>query len=83
MTGYKGHWPQCSANHQRTYRRCYRLRFRKEGYRRTQCVLIFNLGGGTFDVNNGLESYAYNLRNTLTDDKLAGKFDPAPRGCRQ
>ncbi|TFY55527.1 hypothetical protein EVJ58_g8193 [Rhodofomes roseus] len=24
---------------------------------------------------NGLESYAYNLRNSLTDEKLAGKFN--------
>lgn len=28
---------------------------------------------------NGLESYAYNLRNSLTDDKLADKFDPADK----
>jgi len=30
-------------------------------------------------AKNGLESYAYNLRNTLTDDKLASKFDPADK----
>jgi heat shock protein 1/8 len=30
-------------------------------------------------AKNGLESYAYNLRNSLTDDKLAGKFDPADK----
>ncbi|KAJ8468711.1 hypothetical protein ONZ51_g9466 [Trametes cubensis] len=28
---------------------------------------------------NALESYAYNLRNSLTDEKLAGKFDPADK----
>jgi L1 cell adhesion molecule like protein len=28
---------------------------------------------------NGLESYSYNLRNTLNDDKLASKFDPADK----
>jgi len=28
---------------------------------------------------NGLESYAYNLRNSLTDEKLADKFDPADK----
>ena len=30
-------------------------------------------------AKNALESYAYNLRNSLTDDKLAGKFDPADK----
>jgi heat shock protein 1/8 len=25
---------------------------------------------------NGLESYAYNLRNSITDEKLADKFEP-------
>jgi L1 cell adhesion molecule like protein len=30
-------------------------------------------------AKNGLESYAYNLRNTLTDDKLKDKFDAADR----
>ncbi|KAJ7249569.1 Hsp70 protein-domain-containing protein, partial [Mycena haematopus] len=28
---------------------------------------------------NGLESYAYNLRNSLIDEKLADKFDPAAK----
>ncbi|KAI6028815.1 heat shock protein HSS1 [Pisolithus orientalis] len=28
---------------------------------------------------NGLESYTYNLRNSINDDKLAGKFDPADK----
>jgi heat shock protein 1/8 len=28
-------------------------------------------------AKNGLESYAYNLRNSMNDEKLAGKFDPA------
>ena len=28
---------------------------------------------------NTLESYAYNLRNTLTDDKLAAKFEAADK----
>ncbi|CAJ0747835.1 11351_t:CDS:2 [Entrophospora sp. SA101] len=27
-------------------------------------------------ARNGLESYAYNLRNTLQDEKIAGKLDP-------
>jgi len=30
-------------------------------------------------AKNGLESYAYNLRNTMTDKKLAGKFEPADK----
>ncbi|KAI0928673.1 Homospermidine synthase 1 [Taiwanofungus camphoratus] len=30
-------------------------------------------------AKNALESYAYNLRNSLTDDKLADKFDPADK----
>jgi heat shock 70kDa protein 1/6/8 len=30
-------------------------------------------------AKNGLESYAYNLRNSLTDDKLASKFDAADK----
>ncbi|KAI0336574.1 heat shock protein 70, partial [Cubamyces sp. BRFM 1775] len=30
-------------------------------------------------ARNGLESYAYNLRNSLTDEKLAGKFDAADK----
>ena len=30
-------------------------------------------------AKNGLESYAYNLRNTLTDEKLADKFDAADK----
>ena len=30
-------------------------------------------------AKNGLESYAYNLRNSLTDDKLADKFDAADK----
>jgi len=28
---------------------------------------------------NGLESYAYNLRNSITDEKLADKFEPADK----
>jgi L1 cell adhesion molecule like protein len=28
---------------------------------------------------NGLESYSYNLRNSINDEKLAGKFDPADK----
>lgn len=28
---------------------------------------------------NGLESYAYNLRNSLTDEQLAGKIDAADK----
>jgi L1 cell adhesion molecule like protein len=30
-------------------------------------------------AKNGLESYAYNLRNSLSDEKLAGKFDAADK----
>jgi heat shock 70kDa protein 1/2/6/8 len=30
-------------------------------------------------AKNGLESYAYNLRNSLNDEKLASKFDPADK----
>jgi heat shock protein 1/8 len=30
-------------------------------------------------AKNGLESYAYSLRNTTQDDKLADKFDPADK----
>jgi L1 cell adhesion molecule like protein len=30
-------------------------------------------------AKNGLESYSYNLRNTLADDKLASKFEPADK----
>ena len=30
-------------------------------------------------AKNGLESYAYNLRNSLNDEQLAGKFDPADK----
>lgn len=30
-------------------------------------------------AKNGLESYAYNLRNSLSDEKLADKFDAADK----
>ncbi|KAG1756496.1 heat shock protein HSS1 [Suillus paluster] len=30
-------------------------------------------------AKNGLESYAYNLRNSISDEKLADKFDPADK----
>ena len=30
-------------------------------------------------AKNGLESYAYNLRNTMTNEKLAGEFKPADK----
>jgi heat shock 70kDa protein 1/2/6/8 len=30
-------------------------------------------------AKNGLESYAYNLRNSMTEEKLADKFDPADK----
>ena len=30
-------------------------------------------------AKNGLESYAYNLRNSLNDEKLAGKFEAADK----
>lgn len=31
------------------------------------------------NAKNGLESYAYNLRNSMSDEKLAGKFEPADK----
>jgi molecular chaperone DnaK (HSP70) len=30
-------------------------------------------------AKNGLESYSYNLRNSINDEKLADKFDPADK----
>ncbi len=30
-------------------------------------------------AKNGLESYAYNLRNSMQDEKLASKFEPADK----
>jgi heat shock 70kDa protein 1/2/6/8 len=30
-------------------------------------------------AKNGLESYSYNLRNSLSDEKLSSKFDPADK----
>ena len=30
-------------------------------------------------AKNGLESYVYNLCNSLTDEKLADKFEPADK----
>jgi len=30
-------------------------------------------------AKNGLESYAYNLRNSITDEKLADKFEAADK----
>ncbi|KAJ6460999.1 heat shock protein 70 family, partial [Mycena sanguinolenta] len=30
-------------------------------------------------TKNSLEPYSYNLRNSLTDEKLADKFDPADK----
>jgi heat shock 70kDa protein 1/2/6/8 len=30
-------------------------------------------------AKNGLESYSYNLRNSLNDEKLAGKFEAADK----
>jgi L1 cell adhesion molecule like protein len=35
--------------------------------------------GARIAAKNGLESYAYNLRNSINDEKLAGKFDPAEK----
>jgi len=35
--------------------------------------------GARIAAKNGLESYAYNLRNSINDEKLAGKFDPADK----
>ncbi|TYI48883.1 hypothetical protein E1A91_D13G279000v1 [Gossypium mustelinum] len=31
------------------------------------------------EAKNGLENYAYNMRNTVKDDKFAGKLDPAEK----
>merc|ERR1711975_68301 len=31
------------------------------------------------EAKNGLENYAYNMRNTMNDEKLAGKIDPADK----
>ncbi|CAL9028255.1 unnamed protein product [Prunus brigantina] len=31
------------------------------------------------DAKNALENYAYNMRNTVKDDKFAGKLDPADK----
>ncbi|KAJ4959427.1 hypothetical protein NE237_026538 [Protea cynaroides] len=31
------------------------------------------------DAKNSLENYAYNMRNTVKDDKFAGKLDPADK----
>ncbi|KAF8021663.1 hypothetical protein BT93_G1956 [Corymbia citriodora subsp. variegata] len=31
------------------------------------------------DAKNALENYAYNMRNTVRDDKFAGKLDPADK----
>ncbi|KAL4282852.1 hypothetical protein GQ457_16G013280 [Hibiscus cannabinus] len=31
------------------------------------------------EAKNGLENYAYNMRNTVKDDKIAGKLDPADK----
>lgn len=31
------------------------------------------------DAKNGLENYAYNMRNTVRDEKFAGKLDPADK----
>jgi len=30
-------------------------------------------------AKNGLESYSYNLRNSINDEKLAGKFEPSDK----
>jgi len=34
---------------------------------------------GRVTARNGMESYAYNLRNSMNDEKLASKFDPADK----
>lgn len=31
------------------------------------------------EAKNALENYAYNMRNTIKDDKFAGKLDPADK----
>ncbi|PRQ46097.1 putative Heat shock protein 70 family [Rosa chinensis] len=31
------------------------------------------------DAKNSLENYAYNMRNTIKDDKIAGKLDPSDK----
>jgi len=37
------------------------------------------LAAARITAKNGLESYAYNLRNSMTDEKLADKFDSADK----
>jgi len=37
------------------------------------------LASARIAAKNGLESYAYNLRNSINDEKLAGKFDAADK----
>ncbi|KAB2052383.1 hypothetical protein ES319_A12G117100v1 [Gossypium barbadense] len=32
------------------------------------------------EAKNALENYAYNMRNTIKDDKVAGKLDPSDKG---
>ncbi|MFQ6637080.1 hypothetical protein Gotur_013096 [Gossypium turneri] len=32
------------------------------------------------EAKNALENYAYNMRNTIKDDKIAGKLDPSDKG---
>jgi len=48
-------------------------------------MLIFSLvaeddaAAARIQAKNGLESYAYNLRNSITDEKLADKFEAADK----
>lgn len=46
------------------------------------CILFFSsaedeAAAARITSKNGLESYTYNLRNSLNDEKLADKFEPA------
>ena len=43
------------------------------------CVAEDDAAAARISSKNGLESYAYNLRNSLSDEKLASKFDAADK----
>lgn len=43
------------------------------------CVAEDEAAASRIQAKNGLESYSYNLRNSINDEKLAGKFDPADK----
>ena len=43
------------------------------------CVAEDEAAAARIASKNGLESYSYNLRNSINDEKLADKFDPADK----